>query len=173
MSFRSSPNWQNSEHEYLYRKISLMNHNNDLKLQVDQLILTLKVISKVGVGQYLVFKNDQVQIRKYYPLITPIIRSLALESRQDVTTGLQQLLERLHRFIEDFREYQQLIEGGQSWNAHLRKLQVEINNTFRVSDEGLNALIKTYRKDAVCTSRIEQIRDQLGSLVDQIDTLLV
>jgi hypothetical protein len=147
-----------------------------LHQRLDSLIINLKVISKLEGNQRLIFKNKTVSIRNYYMIYTPIIRSAAGESREDVITGLTELIEDINRLVSDFLNSSELQnhnaseydrETALSMIIPLNRLKIELPHLYDSVDHGLNAVMKIYN-DPVSPSKIEGIIDSIKSSVRQL-----
>jgi hypothetical protein len=152
-----------------------------LNQRLDRVILRLKVIAKAEVGQYLVFKNNSVSIRDYYMIITPIIRTLATESRDDVTGGLNCLLDDIDRLITDYTKQPELLNASPSdydrkcasdVSLSLNRLKNELPNVYNASNKGLNAAKETYKEDPVCVATLEGIIDRAKLINRKIHGIL-
>ena len=152
-----------------------------LDQRLDQIILSLKVISQLSVGQYLLFKNNNVAIRKFYHVITPVIRTIANESRNDTTEGLKCLLDNIDGLISDYLKSPELSnskpsEFDRSYASNvfvsLNRIKLELPNVYNISNKGLNGAKATYQKDPVTRSKIEGIIDRSKFLTRKIHSVL-
>jgi len=75
--------------------------------RLDTILINLKVLSKLNVTDRPIFIENNIQIRPYWPYITPIIRTISGESRNDIIYGLKSLMEEIERiYIELLNEIQ-------------------------------------------------------------------
>lgn len=144
-----------------------------LNQRLDKVIINIKVISKLETGQRLLFKNRVVSIRNNYFIVTPIIRSLAGEDRNDVVDGLNNLLEEINRLVDEFLNCVELqnpnssnydIEQAQPLIMSLNHLKVELCKLYDTPDFGLQACKSTYQEDPETCSKIEEIIDNFKLL---------
>ena len=144
-----------------------------LNQKLERIVINLKVISKLEPEQRLLFKNKIVSIRNHYPLVTPIIRSVAGEDRNDAIAGLTELLEDSNRLIDDFLKSVELqTPHDSSYDKDtalpilmsLNRLKVELPHIYESDNKGLNAARKTYQTDPEISSKIEELIDNYKML---------
>lgn len=76
--------------------------------RLDIILINLKVLSKLNVTDRPIFSENMVCIRPYWPYITPIIRTISGESRNDIIYGLKSLMEDIERIYSDLLDELQL-----------------------------------------------------------------
>lgn len=152
-----------------------------LNQRLDQIILSLKVISQLEVDQYLIFKNNNIAIRPFYRIITPVIRTIASESRKDIIDGLKCLLDNIERLVDDYLKLPELLSSEPSdfdrrqasdIFVSLNRIKLELPNVYTEDDKGLNAVKKTYQKDPVTKSKIDGVIDRSKLLNRKIHNVL-
>ena len=123
-----------------------------LTQRLEQVIINLKVISKLEPGQYLLFKTKSVSIRNHYMVFTPMIRWAANESRDDVTKGLSELVEDINRLVADYINSSELQnpnaseydrDSALSVLMSLNRLKIGLPPVIDQSNKGLNAAKET------------------------------
>ncbi len=139
-----------------------------LNQRLEQLIINLKVIAKLECNQRLLFKNRVVSIRNHYPVITPMIRTMAGESRDDVILGLADLLEDIDRLVNDYLNSSELQNpNGSVYDRDmatpvimsLNRLKIELPHIYDINDHGLNAAKQAYSDDPIPVSKLEELID--------------
>ena len=149
-----------------------------LNQRLEQIIINLKVIAKLEVGQRLLFKTKSVSIRNNYRVITPMIRWVANESRDDVTRGLSELLEDINRLVIDFLNSSELQNPNASEYDRdaaltilmsLNRLKVELPPVIETGNKGLNAAKETYSDDPETSAKIEGTIDNLKLTIRKIN----
>jgi hypothetical protein len=149
-----------------------------LNQRLEQLIINLKVIAKLTPDQRLLFKNRVVSIRNHYPVFTPVIRTMAGESRDDVTTGLSDLLEDVDRLVNDYLNSPELQNpNGSAYDREvalpvlmsLNRLKVELPHIYDSDNKGLNAAKITYSGDPIPSSKIEESIDNFKMMSRRIN----
>jgi len=147
-----------------------------LTQRLEKIIINLKVISKLEVGQRLLFKNKSVSIRNHYMFVTPVIRLIAQESRDDVTEGLNELVEDINRLVADYLNSSELQNPNASefdrdealtFLMSLNRLKIEMPLVFN-ENRGLNAAKETYASDPGATAKIEGVIDNLKLTVRKV-----
>ena len=92
--------------------------------RLDNILINLKVLSKLNVTDRPIFIENNIQIRPYWPYITPIIRTISGESRNDIIYGLKSLMEDIERIYIDL----------------LNEIQFNYSNSFNSSKQTLTTL---------------------------------
>lgn len=130
------------------------------------LIVNLKVVSQLEVDDRPIFKNGSVLIRKYYWIVTAMVRTIAGEDRDDVIIGLTHLMDEIDRLIDDYQrspELQNHIPSAYDKKfasdviLSLNQLKGELPIIYNCEFKGLNAVKKTYEIDPVSASKIDGI----------------
>ena len=139
--------------------------------KLDNILINLKVLSKINVNDRPIFFGELIKIRYYYPWITPIIRTVAGESRDDIIYGLKDLqnnIDRLYLDLINEIEFVQttnssptsiLLDKNHIANCimQLARIKLEIPKIYELDRKGLNALMVTYENTPETTSQIENI----------------
>lgn len=137
-----------------------------LNEKLDTILINLKVISKLNVSDRPLFSGKFVQIRGYWPYITPIIRTISGESRDDILFGLNDLQTEIDRLYNDFisqiefyNPQSTLCDKSFSSDCIMRliRLKLEIPKIYDTNQKGLNALMITYETTPETISQIENI----------------
>jgi hypothetical protein len=148
-----------------------------LNQRLDKIIINLKVISKLEVGQRLLFKNKSVSIRNYYMIITPLIRTIASESRADALDGLDELREDIDRLVDDYLNSPELQNPNASEYDRstaltalisLNRLKVEIPLVYN-GNIGLISAKETYGVDPNALAKIDGVIDSLKRTVRRLN----
>jgi len=141
-----------------------------LNQRLENLLINLRVIAKLVPGQRLLFKNKSVSIRNYYYVVTPLIRTVASESRTDVTAGLNELLEDIQRLYSDYINSSELQnpnvseydrETALAFIMSLNRLKIELPTVYETGNKGLNAAKETYADDPETSAKIDGVIDNL------------
>lgn len=149
-----------------------------LNQRLEQIITNYKVIGKLAPGQRLIFKNKKIAIRDHYMIYTPVVRFLAGESRDDVTEGLEDLLDDTNRLIDDFLHSIELQNPNASEYDRasalsvimsLGRLKVTLPKAYDTSNRGFNAVCETYEKDSRASAKIEGIMDNLKITIRKVN----
>ena len=152
-----------------------------LNQRLEQIIINLKVISKLEIGQRLLFKTKSVSIRNHYMIITPLIRLAANESRDDVTKGLSELVEDVNRLVVDYQNSSELQNPNASEYDRnsalsvlmsLNRLKIGLPPVIEHSNKGLNAAKETYSNDPETSAKIEGIIDNLKLSIRNITIVI-
>jgi hypothetical protein len=149
-----------------------------LDQRLERIITNYRVISKLKIGNRLLFKNKNVSIQNYYTIMTPMIRTIAKESRGDIIHGLLELYEDTNALITDYVNSQKLknlnINKSDRDSAFL--IFLELNNmksvlslTYKDPNEGLNAIFNTYIEDPETSAKIEGIIEKFKGCLIRIN----
>lgn len=129
--------------------INQSDYSSDFIIQT--LIINVKILSKLQVGERPLFygKYIQIQANSY---LTSIIRYLFNQSRENVTEGLT----RLHQNCID-------VLTNPSLSKFHADLILELKN---MNNTGLKNLADTYRDDPVTFSLLEYINKSIASFIN-------
>lgn len=143
---------------------------NILTIKLNGILINLDIISRLEPYQRPVFKNDNIIIRKYYNIITGIIRTLSYENRNDIIDGLRNLYISIINIINEYNNNIN-IEGTKydkniNYNiiTSFERLTKGIEILNDTPDKGLNALNKTYESDPEFLSKLHILCDEFNIL---------
>lgn len=149
-----------------------------LNQRLEDILIFLKVIAKLEVGQRLLFKPNSVSIRNNYMVVTPVVRWLASESRKDVTVGLTELVDDINHLVTDYINSPELqIPNMTDYDRDkaltilmaLNRLKVDVPPLIENSQKGLYAAKETYISDSETSAKIDGIIENLKSTVRKIN----
>lgn len=145
--------------------------------RLDDILIKLDIMSQIKPQQRPIFKNKKVSLRNYYTIITPFIRKIAGESRQDIIDGFEDTYNDIQRLMKDYLDLivslNPLIENYDINNASiiiiaLSNLNKKIISLYDIEDSGINALLVTYESDPEFVSMIKNTKSKYIELYRQI-----
>lgn len=137
--------------------------------RLDELLVKLDIMSQIKPLQRPIFKNKNVSIRNYYSVITPIIRSISGESRNDIIDGFEDTYNDIIRLVKDYTDmlvqYNPLIEQCDISTASIIITAISnINNKiillYETDEMGINALLVTYNNDSEFIAKMKNIKSK-------------
>lgn len=128
----------------------------------DELLTSLKVISRVRQHERLSTSGSTVRVETYEGIVQSIMRWFNGESRdrniETISTIIANAFTQLE--LRSTKENQSAAD-----RVFIVRLRDELHNTLR----GLSNLQTTYERDSVAFSRIEVLRDRIQSQLDEND----
>jgi hypothetical protein len=138
-----------------------------LSERLDVILVNLNIISRLNVTDRLIFSNKQIQIRQYYRYLTPIIRAISGESREDIISGLKDYLFEIERLFNDM--INEMTVHNTIDTINLYRLNSEITKIYDIENKGLNSLIVTYEGYRETIAKLENIITNFKMLNSKIE----
>ena len=145
-----------------------------LTQRLDELAIKLDIMSQIKIYERPIFKNKKVTIRKYYTLITGIIRIISGESRFDIVDGFDETYFDINKLIEDYMQTIDInnpiiikhdIECGSDIIRQFTRLKDHVNKIYNNTEEtGIIALLLTYSSDPEFTANLRNIKTKYESI---------
>ena len=140
---------------------------NDIDEELDNIVLNLKILSKLKENYKLNVNGKNLSINNSY--IPSITRYLNDDSRE----GTILFLESLDKLIKN--KIEKIVEENSDSNMFLtskENILLQISHNLTISLVGLNNLIKTYSSDELTTSKIEIIINNFDLKIKKISNIL-
>ena len=145
-----------------------------IKINYDDLLFELKLLSKIKKNDKLITSSDKLGIDAG-GLLQPIIRSYYGDSRSATMNRIDKLCENIFIFIEsslkEINDNKKLLKNIQNKNnitQQLKQLWLEMSGAVK----GLYNLKITYENDASIESQIDVCIDKLKGYIDDITNCL-
>ena len=139
---------------------------SNLQQRFDKLVINLRVLSKISPYQKLMIRSQSLSIRNHYWFLTPLIRTIAGESREDTICGLKQLHSSIEHMINELVTPCMYVINGQhqcdrkhlhETIANLTSIKILLPGIYEESNLGLLALRETYLDDPETTSQLDEL----------------
>ena len=148
-----------------------------LNQRLTELLISLKVISKLEVGQRLKFgpKKVEIQDNTYY---TSFVRTVSGDKRDDIIEGLTCTFDNVERLAQDYTQVPEILNYSgsnydkkaiQSVILDLTRLKNELPHLYTNTDKGLHAVKQTYDDDPVCSSKVEGVIERVKIMNQSIN----
>lgn len=147
----------------------------------DKAIISIRVIALSKVNQRLIFRPTGVVVQEYWPIITPFIRRISSESRNDVIIGLKQLFEDITRLVEDYKNLPELHNPITSEYdrdkagrvvVSLKRIVNALPLLIKDPNTGLNAVKATYSDKPESNAEISNLIDDCDSMIRDIHLVI-
>tara|TARA_B100001093_G_scaffold148422_1_gene141148 strand:- start:3269 stop:3730 length:462 start_codon:yes stop_codon:yes gene_type:complete len=140
--------------------------NLNLELDIDKVILNLKIVAKIKPKFKLSIKDDNLYIDNSY--LNYIYRKINGDSRDKTIIFLENLDKNINLKIEEIigRTYQSLFLNSSE------NILLNLSHNLNLSLVGLNNLINTYDSDELTISKIEMIISNFELKIRKISTIL-
>lgn len=141
------------------------NNNNQDKL-LYHILLNLKVLGKIKMGNKLSINNDNICIDNTY--IQSINRWYNNNSRDETIKFLEKLDEDITKKIEELLK----IDNSSLFLDTKETLLLDLNHNLKTSIEGLRNLISTYQSDELIISNLELILNNFNLKIKKISNII-
>jgi hypothetical protein len=140
-------------------------NNNQDKLLYN-ILLNLKVLGKIKMGNKLSINNDNICIDNTY--IQSINRWYNNNSRDETIKFLEKLDEDITKKIEELLK----IDNSSLFLDTKETLLLDLNHNLKTSIEGLRNLISTYQSDELIISNLELILNNFNLKIKKISNII-
>lgn len=148
------------------------NNNLNIDVNLDSLILNLKIISKLKPGYKLSIKENVNKFNELYidnSYLQYFYRIISYDSRETTILFLEKLDEEISKIIQKLVKTEN--DNSINFLNSNENLLLNISHNLNLSIEGLSNLINTYLYDEYAISKIEIIKNNFELKIRKISNI--
>jgi hypothetical protein len=150
--------------------------NNFNELDIDEVLIDLKVVSQIGKGQKLLIVDNLLDIDKYPAVLQPIFRWYHNDNRSDIVDFLKHLIQEAERYTDEMIKDINAIKEVSQYNYERSfsvKMLLKLRDELANSQQGLNNGKNTYNNSITIKSKIELLVDRIDLILEKIDSFML